>query len=48
MFVKSMHQIARIEFTELQNFPTQGGSAPLQPPPGGAVPWTPATGLEDK
>ena len=29
MLVKSMHQIAQIEFR--QNFPRQGGSAPLQP-----------------
>ena len=25
----------------MQNFPMQGGSAPLQPPPGGAALWTP-------
>ena len=46
MFVKSMHQIARIGF-RIEKFPYARG-APLQPPPGGAVPWTPATGLEDK
>ena len=48
MFVKSICTKSRELSSELQNFPTQGSSAPLQPPPGGAVPWTPATGLEDK
>ena len=43
MLVKSMHQIARIEFRNA-NFPRQGGSAPLRPLPGGASPGPPPGG----
>ena len=28
----------------MQNFPTQGAVSPLQPPPRGYAPWTPARG----
>ena len=36
-----MHQIAQIEAQKMQNFLTQGGSAPLQPPPGASAPSIP-------
>ena len=43
MLAKSMHQIARIEFRN-SKFPYARGIWPLQPPPGGSTPWTPARG----
>ena len=42
MLVESMHQIVRIEFRNAKFPYTElGGSAPFQPPPGGAAPWIP-------